>query len=185
MHEEHEDESPTIEQEAARYEADVQSALQIVGRRRSYEQTTEDTPLTQLLASEEGQLDEWAVKNETALTLLGWLAADGPHPAQVLRRVYLLGNHLMVSPFCELTMREKAKLLNCSHGTVLWLMKRLCSDPLMRKGSAAKGAGQKGQAASAAASVAQRGNNNRRGGNRAVAENRQRKISRPNQQPRP
>jgi len=122
-----------------------------------------------LLESEEGQLDEWAIKNETARAILLWIASDGPHPAAILRRIYLLGDHMMVPPYCLLNLREKGKMCDDTHGAQHWRMQRICVDPLVRKGAAStKAPGQKGAKASAAASIAQQGNHNRVNGHVAA-----------------
>ena len=167
------DDSPEPSAAAAilRYEAEVNTALRRFHKRTHYEPTTDETPLDALLASEEGMLDEWAVKRETAMALLLWLAADGPHPAALLRRLYLMGDHMMIEPYCLLTLREKGALTNTSHGQPHWLMKRIITDPLMRKGAASvKAPGQKGGRASAAAAAAQQGNHNRANGKRRHAQ---------------
>jgi len=168
-----EDDSPEPSAAAAvlRYEEEVNTALRRFHKRTHYEPTTDETPLDALLASEEGMLDEWAVKRETAMALLLWLAADGPHPAALLRRLYLMGDHMMIEPYCLLTLREKGALTNTSHGQPHWLMKRIITDPLMRKGAASvKAPGQKGARASAAAVAAQQGNHNRANGKRRHAQ---------------
>jgi hypothetical protein len=162
----HEDESPrkpTAAEEVLAYEQRVDEQLRKFYNRTEWEPSTDQTPLSHLLASEDGQLDEWAIQAETARRLLSWIAADGPHPAQLLRRLYLLGDHMMIQPYCELTLRDKAILCNNSHGTQHWLMKRICVNPLVRKGAlSVKAPRQKGRAASAAAAVAQKGNTNRK-----------------------
>lgn len=154
----------TAEQEVKAYEAQVYEALKSFHKRTHYEPTTEQTPVDVLLASEDGTLDEWAVIRETALKIMLWIASGGPHPAELLKRLYLLGDHMMISPYCELNLREKAALCNVSHGTMHWLMKRICIDPLLRKGAVSVNApGGKGSRAAAVASAVQQGNSNRRG----------------------
>jgi len=157
--------------EILEYEKGVNTALKRFYERTHYEATTDQTPLDALLASEEGVLDEWAVKRETAMAVLLWIAADGPHPAALLRRLYLMGDHMMIEPYCLLTLREKGALTDTSHGQPHWLMKRIITDPLMRKGAASvKAPGQKGARASAAAAAAQQGNHNRANGKRRRAQ---------------
>lgn len=151
--------------EILEYERNVATALRRLARRTNYEPATSDTPLYAVIEAEEGQLDEWGIRNETVRTLFAYLLGDGPHPAQVLRRLYAIGSHMMIEPFCLLNLREKALMLGDSHGAQHWRMKRICTDPLLRKGArSVKAPGQKGARASAAAAVAQRGNHNRRGG---------------------
>jgi hypothetical protein len=145
------------------YERDVTSALKKFYNRTHWEPNTEKTPLHDLLDKEEHELDEWAVRNETTRRLFEYFAADGPDPVNVMRRVYALGSHMSIAPFCELNLREKALMLGDSHGAQHWRMKKICVDPLRRNGAKAyKAPGQKGLGASASAAAAQQGNSNRR-----------------------
>lgn len=145
------------------YEKRVNAALRSFALRTHYEAATDETPLHHLMAAEDGTLDEWGVVRQTAVRILLWLAAEGPHPGAIMKRLFVLGDHMMIEPYCKLTLREKAALLDDSHGAQLWRLKRIAVDPLMRKGCrSVKGSGQKGLRASAAAAHAQQGNSNRK-----------------------
>lgn len=149
--------------EILRYEREVNEALRRFSRRTNYEPVTTETPLSHLLETEDGALDEWGIRNEAVRKFFEYILADGPHPAAILRRLYAAGSHMMIRPFCEMTLREKAQMLGDSHGAQHWRMKRLCIDPLLRNGAkSVKAPGQKSLHAQAAASVAQKGNVNRR-----------------------
>ncbi|HEY3839261.1 MAG TPA: hypothetical protein VGL72_21960, partial [Bryobacteraceae bacterium] len=87
------------EAEILRYERNVEQALRRMARRTNHEVATVDTPLSELLESEDGSLDDWAVRNETIRKFFSYLLGDGPHPAQVLRRLYAIGAHMMIPPF--------------------------------------------------------------------------------------
>ena len=113
----------------------MNTALRSLKRRTNYEPSAVDTPLYQLLEAEEGNLDEWGIRNEAIRTFFAYLLADGPHPAQILRRLFACGSHMMIEPFCLLNLREKGLMLGDSHGAQHWRMKRICTDPLMRKGA--------------------------------------------------
>lgn len=167
------------------YSKRVDAALKEFAARTHYEPATNVTPLHHLLASEDGQLDEWSVVRETAVRLLQWIAAEGPHPARLLRRLFVLGDHMMIEPYCLLTLREKGKLLNESHGAQLWALNRIAVDPLMRRGCRSiNGSGQKGMAARAAASDAQQGNRNRANSvNSAAKRGTRRKQRQPKKRP--
>ena len=157
----------SMETSAAReildYEREVAEALRRLRRRTKYEPATVDTPMYDVLgASVDGSLDEWSIRNETVRKLFEYFLGDGPHPAQILRRIFAIGAHMMIEPFCLLNLRERALMMGDSHGAQHWRTKRICTDPLMRKGAlSVKAPGQKGAAASAAASEAQQGNHNR------------------------
>ena len=158
------------------YEKRVNAALRSMHKRTHWEPANDVTPLHHLLASEDQTLDEWGVINETARRILGWIGAEGGNPGAILRRVFALGDHMMIEPFCLLNVREKGKLLDSSHETYRLWLRRLCVDPLMRKGARNfKAPGQKGLQASAAASAAQKGNHNRANGSVAAGEKRKRK----------
>lgn len=150
------------EEEITRYERNVFEALRRMSRRTHYEPASVDTPISEVLGTVDDELDEWAVRRATVTALFAYFLADGPEPWNVMRRVFLLGDHMMIRPFCELTLREKAKLLGCSHEDVRFWIKRLCVNPLMRIGAASfKAPGQKSLRAGEVAAEAQRGNDNR------------------------
>ena len=146
-------------------EAEVQEGLKRFYTRTHWEPCTEDTPLSALMATEEGERDEWAVRNETGVRLLEWIASGGPHPAELLKRLFALGAHMYVAPFNQLNLREMGMMLGDSHAAHLWRMQRLCIDPLRRKGwHSIKAPGQKSARASEVASRVQKNNTNRKGG---------------------
>ena len=146
-------------------EAEVQEGLKRFYNRTHWEPCTDDTPLSQLMASEEGTLDEWAVIRETGVRMLEWIASGGPHPAELLKRLFALGAHMYVAPFNQLNLREMGMMLGDSHAAHLWRMQRLCIDPLRRKGRhSIKAPGQKSARASEVASRAQLNNTNRKDG---------------------
>jgi hypothetical protein len=144
-------------------ERDIADGLKRFHNRTHWEPTTEHTPLDSILAAEDNGTDEWEVKRETVIRIFSYLVADGPHPAAVLRRLYALGAHMAIRPFCDLTLREKKLLLGGSHGTHHWLMKKICEDPLRKKGARAwKAPGQKSLNSRKSYSRSQEGNTNRK-----------------------
>lgn len=121
-------------------------------------------PLDELVGSD-GDLELWAIRNETVRKFFTYVAQDGLHLADVLKRLFAVGAHMGIPPFSLLTLREKELIFGDSHESHRWLMKRLCIDPLRRNGAKSiKAPGQKGTVASLAASKAQQGNSNRVGG---------------------
>ena len=151
------------------YERRVNAALRSLHGRTGFEPTAVEsrTPLSSLLESEEGELDEWAVRRETVKRMFDFLLADGPEPHQILRRLFALGSHMGVEPFCLLTLREKALMMGDSHGAEHWRIQKICVDPLKRSGAhSVKAPGMKGIDAAAACSKAQKGNTNRKNGHR-------------------
>jgi hypothetical protein len=145
-------------------ELDAREALRRMHNRTHWEPTTEHTPLDSILAAEDDGSDEWAERKQTVSRIFAFFLADGPHPAEVLRRVYALGAHMAIRPFCDFTLREKKLLLGGSHGTHHWLMKKICEDPLRRAGAKAFYApGQKRFASRKRYSRSQQGNTNRAG----------------------
>lgn len=158
----------SAEADVLRYERQVNQALRQMQHRTNYEPATVDTPLDALLASESGDLDEWGVRNETIRGFFEYILADGPHPAQILRRIFAIGAHMMIEPFCLLSLRERAMMMNESHGAQHWRVRRICTDPLMRKEARSiKAPGQKSAFAAAVAAEVQQGNTNRRNGRSA------------------
>lgn len=159
------------EDEILRYERNVNEALRTMSQRAHYEATTVDTPLSDVIDGEDGMLDEWGVRNETLRAFFDFLTADGPEPWKVMRRLFLAGDHMMIEPFCHLTLREKAKLFHCSHEDVRWWMKRVCIAPLQRNGARSyKAPGQKSLRAGEVASAVQQGNDNRSRNHRRVCD---------------
>jgi hypothetical protein len=160
--------------EILRYEREVSAVMKQMARRTHYEPATADTPVSELMRSEgdmDGltEMETWAIRNETIRRFFEFILADGPEPCQVLRRLYAAGSHMMIRPFCDLTLREKALMFGESHGAQHWRMKRVVTDPLRRNGAKAiKGPGQKGSRAAESASRAQQGNSNRLGGKKLV-----------------
>lgn len=172
---------PSAAAEILQYERDVNVALRRLARRTRYEPASNETPLSRLLETEDGALDEWGIRNETIRTFFDYILADGPHPAQILRRLYAVGSHMMIRPFCEMTLREKAMMLGDSHGAQHWRMKRICIDPLLRNGAkSVKAPGQKGLHAQAAAAAAQKGNHNRAGNGKGKAKPQKHQKPKPN-----
>jgi hypothetical protein len=107
--------------------------------------------------------NERAAQLETCNRLLVFFAADGPDPDYILRRVVAVGAHMAVSPYCDFTLREKKALLGGSHGTHHWLNRKVCEDPLRRKGVRAwKSPGQKSLSSRKSYSRSQKGNTNRK-----------------------
>jgi hypothetical protein len=105
---------------------------------------------------------EIKIQDETMARAFQFFIADGIHPAQVLRRLYALGAHMVISPFCDLNLRERAMMLGESHGAQHWRTQRICVDPLMRKGARAwKAPGQKSLESRAKYAQAAAGNSNR------------------------
>ncbi len=166
-------------EELLHYERGVNAALRRLRNRTHYEPATDHTPLHALIEAEGGELDEWGIRNESLRKLFAYLLGDGPHPAQILRRLYAVGSHMMIEPFCLMTLREKGLMLGDSHGAQHWRMKRICTNPLMRKGAKSiKAPGQKSAKASAAAAAAAQGNHNRSNGSAVVERKPQRKKQR-------
>jgi hypothetical protein len=157
--------------EILQYEREVRDALRLMARRTRYEPASADTPLSALLAGEDGMLDEWAVRNETIRTFFAFLLVDGPEPHKVMRRLYTVAAHMMIEPFCLLTVREMGLMLGDSAPAAHWRMQRMCVNQLKRVGAKSyKGPGHKSALARDVASRSQRGNQNRKqGAGRAVA----------------
>lgn len=145
-------------------ERNTHEALRAMAARTGYEAAHLDVSLESVfhpdMLSED--LEEWGIRCDTIRRFFSYLAADGPETWQILRRLFVIGAHMSIEPFCLLTVRERALMLGDSHGGQHWRMKKICTDPVLRKGGrAVKAAGQKGLRASAAAAAAQKGNCNR------------------------
>ena len=74
--------------EVLAYEKRVNAAMRSMQQRTHWEPATDVTPLHHLLASEDEQLDEWGVINETARRILGWIGSLGPSPAAILLKCF-------------------------------------------------------------------------------------------------
>ena len=122
----HEQPEKSAAAEILQYEREVNAALKSLKRRTDYQVPDAKTPLSELMATDEGALDEWGVRNETVRRLLIYLAQDGPDPRDVMRNLYAVGAHMGVAPFCELTLRERGLMLGSSHGGQHWRTQRLC-----------------------------------------------------------
>jgi hypothetical protein len=106
---------------------------------------------------------EREMRRVATLQMFDYFKADGVHPADVLKRVYAVGNHMGIEPFSLLTTRARGLMLGDSHGAQHWRMEQICVNPLLRAGAkSVKAPGQKGLNARAAAARAQQGNSNRR-----------------------
>lgn len=144
------------------YERDVNTALKKVARRTHYEQVTEETPLSALLESESGDLDEWALRGATIRALGNYCSQDGPEPWKVMRLFYAVMLHMGIDPYAQLTVRERALMLGDTHGAQHWRVQQFCVNRLRRAGfHSTLAPGQKGSGAAASASAAQMGNKNR------------------------
>jgi hypothetical protein len=162
----------------ARREEEIQEGLVRFAGRKRYEPCTEETPLSALLgpdAEAENDLQEWAIRNEAIRRLAQYVCQDGPHPCEVLKKLYAVFGHMGIAPFCELTLREKALIFGDSHESHRWLMRKLCVKPLQRNGARSiRAPGAKGRDAQEASARVQKGNNNRNGGKKAGTRNAER-----------
>src|SRR5688572_134352 len=106
--------TPT-EKEIADYERDVNTSLRRFHNRTNWEPTEHKTPLDALMALEEdGSLEEWSVRADTIKQMFTYFVADGIRPSEVLGRVYAVGAHMGIEPFCLLTVRERGLMLGDS-----------------------------------------------------------------------
>lgn len=155
--------TPT-EREIAEYEREVCSALKRFHNRTNWEPTEHKTPLDALMAvEEEGSLEEWSVRADTIKQMFMYFVADGIRPSEVLGRVYAVGAHMGIEPFCQLTVRDRGLMLGDSHGAQHYRMQKVCVDVLRRQGAKNfKAPGQKSLKSRESYSRAQQGNSNRK-----------------------
>lgn len=144
-------------------ERNTHEALQRLNLRTGYDVAVDDVSLESIFEPmSAGDLEEWGIRNDTVQRMFRYLTAAGPEAWNILSRIFAIGSHMMIEPFCLLNLREKALMLGESHGAQHWRMKRLCTDPLLRKGAKSiKAPGMKGLKAQASAAQAQQGNSNR------------------------
>lgn len=155
--------TPT-EKEISDYERDVNTSLRRFHNRTNWEPTEHKTPLDALMAlEEEGSLEEWSVRADAIKQLFTYFVADGIRPSEVLGRVYAVGAHMGIEPFCLLTVRERGLMLGDSHGAQHYRMQKVCVDVLRRQGAKNfKAPGQKSLESRGSYSRAQQGNSNRK-----------------------
>jgi hypothetical protein len=169
--------SKSAAQEIVEYERDVSTALKQLYSRTRWEPAEEKTPLDALIATEEsGSLEEWGIRADAIKQMFNYFLADGVRPSEVLGRVYAVGAHMAIPPFCNLTVRERALMLGDSHGAQHWRMQKVCCDVLRRKGARSwKAPGQKSLHSRKSNAAAQAGNSNR-ARKRKVKSRRKKKI---------
>lgn len=155
--------STSAAKEILEYEREVNTALRRLHNRTKWEPTEERTPLDALLEVEDGSLEEWAIRSETIRRMFNYFVADGIRPSEVLGRVYAVGAHMAIEPFCLLTLRERALMLGDSHGGQHYRTQVVCVDVLRKKGAKSwKAPGQKSLESRASYSKRSKGNQNRR-----------------------
>jgi hypothetical protein len=132
------------------------------------------TPLDDVMDREEGcQLDaedrarEMAIRAEAFRELLEFIFKEGPHPGNACRRLYVLAKAFAPEKILNLSMRDLGKLFGESHGTWQWRIKAVVHEYVRaRTGESVDLGWQKSAASSAKYAAAQKGNHNRRNGER-------------------
>jgi len=122
---------------------------------------------------EEGRM---AVEGEDAVRiwieangwLLDFLFAEGPHPAQVMRRLYAWVKKFRPEAIWDMGYRDLAVLLGESHAAMEWRISKILDDYARAKGvNGVKAPWQRTEEACDNYARAQAGNSNRLGGHRS------------------
>lgn len=143
----------------------INSVLARLAAVRGYvhEATAPRTPLDELLAAEEGEVEQ-EERSEVLVAMLCFLAADGPHPGAIVRRFYALAKALRPELIGHMSVEEIGLMMGETPAAVSWRIKRIFSDYQRERGvKGFKAVFQKSDSAREAYARAQRGNNNRRG----------------------
>lgn len=148
----------------------INSVLARAAARRGYtmEAATTRTPLSELIDREALDAGEDAegvmrARLETFHRFIDFAFADGPHPGDVMRNFYAVVHVLRPDVLLNMTCDDIGALLGRTGAAHSWRVKKVC-ERLKAKGvKGFKARFQKSEAASAAYSAAQRGNQNRRG----------------------
>jgi hypothetical protein len=134
-------------------------------QRNGWEAVQDDTPLSELVnraAAEESEVvdAEMELRQKHFNTMLEWIFGDteGPHPAYVMRRLFGLTFHRRPDLLAYMTMADLGLLLGESSAAFSFRLKQLFPGIPCRS--------QKRMGAKANYSAAQKGNRNRRRGER-------------------
>lgn len=148
--------------EIVKYEKDVREGLRRIYRKQ-WQPVDLKTPLDELMAAEDGQLEEWSYKADVIKRMFEYFVQDGLEPCNVMQNVYAVAAHMHLEPWAHLTVRERGLILGDSHGAQHWRMQKICVNKVRRSGARSwKAPGQKSLEARGEYSEAQKGNTNRK-----------------------
>lgn len=125
----------------------------------------------------EEQEERWRAESEDAMRVamealswfIGFLFAEGPHPAKTMRRLYAWAKKYRPELIWDAGYRDIGKLLDESHGSMEWRIGVLIDDYGNALGVTGVKAGwQRDEEACSAYSAAQKNNSNRVGGKKSA-----------------
>ena len=149
-------------------EMSIEDVLAHAHRKHGHDGIYERTPADDMIEAEEGIApDEWEVRVEAFRQVLRFIFAEGPHPGKTTRRVYCLAKAFDPALILDMSVRDLGKLFGESHGAWSWRVKQVVNEFVEKKtGQKIHLSYSKKEGSSAAYSAAQKGNTNRRTGER-------------------
>jgi hypothetical protein len=91
------------------------------------------TPLDELLAREGGEeVEEHLIRLEAFRRLLEYFFGDGPHPGQVIRRVFAITKALRPTLVLNMSLEEIGLMLGETKAAGSWRIKQLVNRPIAR-----------------------------------------------------
>ncbi|MDQ8206198.1 hypothetical protein QEH52_01660 [Coraliomargarita sp. SDUM461003] len=150
-------------------EMTIDQVLAAAHRKHGHDGVYETTPADEMIRREEAESrEEWAIREEAFRQLMGFIFKEGPHPAKAVRRLYCLAKAFTPELILNMGVRDLGKIFGESHGCVQWRLKQVVHGFVeAQSGKKIHLPYQKSEAASAKYSEAQKGNKNRRNGERA------------------
>lgn len=145
------------------HEARIASVLARKAMHSGYEagaSVTTYTPLSALLASEEGDREEAQMRAEVIGALIDFVLQRGAHPAHALKNFYALVHALRPGALPHWTCQDFADLFGETKAAHSWRVKQIFRT--VKTARPMKARFQKSTAATAVYSDAQKGNRNRR-----------------------
>lgn len=136
------------------------SREQLAGRAPAYTRT----PLDEMVAREEGEpVEEHLIRLEAFRRLLALFFADGPHPGDVMRRVYAFTKALHPELILNMSCEEIGGMFGETKAAVSYRIKQLVNRPISaHSGRSAQLPWQKSSSACAKYAARAKGNQNRR-----------------------
>lgn len=122
------------------------------------------TPLDEMIAREEGEvLEEHLIRLEAFRRLMSIFFADGPHPSDVMRRVYAFAKALRPELILNMSCEEVGAIFGETKASVSYRIKQLVNRPIMaHSGHGTQLPWQKSSSACATYAARAKGNTNRR-----------------------
>lgn len=149
------------------HEARIASVLARKAQQLGYDpgaSVTTYTPLSALLASEDGDAEETQLRAEIVGALIDFILQRGPHPAHALKNFYAVVHAIRPEALPHWTCQDFADLWGETKAAHSWRVKQLFGRLAARGARPIKARFQKSAAATPNYSAAQKGNRNRRHG---------------------